>query len=207
MKTFKTSRRFHGSPISLRALGRLEDRSLPLSVRDIVATDGFRHFSGEISTGDVECNWELNLWQNGFWSAKGNFYDDGTIAGDFFYVEFLLAGEHHSVGARIEGSILNVIESRHLSKGKEGSDRWIRENWHKFEQTGPTVRLHVAPAVGAVFLWTGVILAVAPVVAFAVTGKDGTTTMEVTRCKEQVDAFGTTGHEACIEIGVRREWR
>ena len=109
MKTVKTSRQFIGSIISLRALCLLEDRSFPVGVIDIVASDGYRHFSGQISTGDVDCTWEMTVWQNGFWSVSADFHDGGTLTGDFFFLELLLDSDH-SVGARLEGSIINVFD-------------------------------------------------------------------------------------------------
>ena len=66
MKTLKTSRQFKGDAISLRALCQLEGRNVPFSTLDVVATDGVRHFSGLISSGDVDCTWEMTVWQNGF---------------------------------------------------------------------------------------------------------------------------------------------
>src|SRR5262249_44215678 len=67
--------------------------------------------------------------------------------GDFFFAEFLLDSDH-AIGARLEGSILDVARGRHLSLDKHGLDPWVRENWPKFEGSGPTVRLHAAPAWG-----------------------------------------------------------
>lgn len=166
MKTLKTSRQFKGDAISLRALCQLENRSLPFSTLDVVATDGVRHFSGQISSGDVDCTWEMSVWQNGFWAARGDFHDGGLLAGDFFFAEFLL-NRDHSVGAKLEGSILNIIDSRHLSISKNGSDSWVRENWHTFEGSGPTVRLHAAPAVGQLVATPIVLLAAVPFVVFA----------------------------------------
>ena len=52
-----------------------------------------------------------------------------------------------------------------LPLAKDGSDRWIRENWHKFEGSGPTVRLHAAPAVG--MLAAEPFIALALIVGFA----------------------------------------
>lgn len=167
MKTVKTSRFFVGTPISISALCRLEDRPLPYSLLDVVATDGFRRFGRQTSTGDVECDWEMKVWQNGFWSAKGEFYDDGTVTGDFFFLELMLDRDR-AVGARLEGSILNIFESRHLTVSKEGSDRWIRENWHAFETSGPSVRLHAAPAIGQLVGEIVFVLAVAVGAAFEV---------------------------------------
>lgn len=134
---------------------------------DIVTTDGVRHFSGKLSTGDVDCTWEMTVWQNGFWSVKADFHDGGTLAGGFFFAEFLLDRDH-AVGTKLEGSILNVIESRHLSLSKDGSDRRVRENWHKFESTGPSVRLHAAPAIGQLVAAPLVVLNAVPFVAFVV---------------------------------------
>ncbi|MER8995033.1 MULTISPECIES: hypothetical protein [unclassified Mesorhizobium] len=164
MKTLKSCRAFTGSPISVRALGRLENRPLPISVLDMVATDGFRRFTGDISSGDVDCSWEMQLWQNGFWSAHGDFHDGGTLTGDFFYLELLLDHDH-SIGARLEGHIVDVIESRHTSLSLEGSDRWVRDNWHKFESSGPTQRLHAAPAWGQL-AWEGFVALYLAVGAF-----------------------------------------
>jgi hypothetical protein len=147
MKTVKTSRQFRGTPIKLRALCKLEDRTLPFSIRDFVATDGVRQFNGQLSSGDVDCMWEMQVRQNGFWSVKGNFHDGGLLTGDFFFAEFLL-DQDYPIGARLEGSILDITASRHLSLGKHGFDRRVRENWQKFEGSGPAVRLHAAAALG-----------------------------------------------------------
>src|SRR3989304_6692807 len=184
MKTIKTSRQFRGSPISIRALCGLEDRSLPFSIMDIVATDGVRSFSGHISTGDVDCTWEMTVWQNGFWSVKADFHDDGVLAGDFFFAEFLLDRDH-AVGAKLEGSILNVIESRHLSLSKDGSDRWVRENWHSFEGSGPSVRLHAAPSIGGMVGSTVAVLAAAVAFIFSPAGAATAERFGAKRCDEQ----------------------
>jgi hypothetical protein len=184
MKTVKTSRQFQGGPISLRALCGLEDRTLPVSVRDIVASDGVRHFTGKITTGDVDCTWDMSVWQNGFWSVKGDFHEGGTLAGDFFFAEFLL-DKDHSVGARLEGSILNVVESRHLTVRKDGSDRWIRENWDKFEASGPSVRLHAAPSLGGIVVGGGIVLALTIAFVFSPAGDAFADRFGVKRCEEQ----------------------
>jgi hypothetical protein len=184
MKTIKTSREFKGSPISIRALCGLEDRSLPLSMRDIVATDGVRHFSGKLSNGDVDCTWEMPVWQNGFWSVRADFRDSGKLAGDFFFAEFRL-GSDQSVGTKLEGSILNVLDSRHLSLSKDGSDRWVRENWHTFEGSGPSVRLHVAPSVGGIVAEGFVALAAAGVFIFSGAGDAFAERFGAGRCPEQ----------------------
>ena len=152
METLKTSRQFRGGPISMRALCLLEDRALPFSIMDIVSTSGFRHFSGKLSAGDVDCTWEMKVWQNGFWSIQADFHDGGLVSGDFFFVEFLLAGEQGKKGEKLEGSILNLVESRHLSLSKQGSDSFVRENWYTFEASGPMVRLHAAPSLGGIVL-------------------------------------------------------
>jgi hypothetical protein len=193
MKTIKTSRQFKGSPISIRALCELEGRSLPVSMLDIVATDDVRNFSGEISTGDVSCSWQMTVCQNGFWSVNGDFSDDGILTGDFFYAEFRLGGDHHSVGARLEGSILNIVDSRHLSVAKSGSDPWVRENWHSFEASGPSVTLHAAPAIGGLIYVPLTALAIAAYVYFK--SWSGAGDSFVTRpCEEQ----GPT--RACVQI-------
>jgi hypothetical protein len=208
MKTIKTSRQFKGSPISLRALCRLEDRSLPFSVMEVLATDGVRRFSGKISAGDVDCTWFMTVWQNGFWSIKGDFHDGGALAGDFFFVEFLLDTDH-SVGAKLEGSILNVIESRHLTISKDGSDRWIRENWDKFEGSGPTVRLHAAPAIGELVVVPLTALAAAPFVVYVVAavvvvggsvlvGLASGKKFKARRCPDPSDVFDRDS-QACVE--------
>ncbi len=189
MKTIKTSRQFRGSPISIRALCGLEGRSLPFSVLDIVTNDGVRHFHGEISTGDVGCTWAMTVWQNGFWSVKGDFHDDGILAGDFFYAEFLLDQDHH-VGARLEGSILEIYDNeRLLSLSKNGSDRWIRENWHRFESSGPTVRLHATPAFGVYIVAGFIALAIAGGYIFGGSSAE--------RCDE---AGEHPGGPACIHV-------
>src|SRR3954464_13050480 len=84
VKTVKSSRQFKGSPISIRAVSRLENRSFPVSLRDILADDEFRLFEGELAAGDVNCEWHMSIWRNGFWSVTGDFHDKGIIAGDFF---------------------------------------------------------------------------------------------------------------------------
>jgi hypothetical protein len=127
MKTVKTSRDFRGSVISLRALCQLEDRPLPFSIADVVADEGFREFSGKLSTGDVICTWTMTVWKNGFWTVGADFHDGGILAGDFFFAEFLL-DKGGSLGVKLEGSILNIVDSRNLTLMKDGSDRRIREN-------------------------------------------------------------------------------
>ncbi len=193
MKTVKTSRRFDGSPISIRALCRLEDRTLPFGLLDVVATDGVRHFSGQLSAGDVDCTWEMMVWQNGFWSVKGDFHDGGTLAGDFFNVEFLLDTDH-GVGTGLKGSILDVWDSRHISVSNDGSDSWIRENWHKIEGSGPTVTMYAAPAVGMIV--EKILIALAIVVAAAIAGS-GKSKYEARRCPD--DPWRDPG-QPCIQF-------
>src|SRR5688572_19455201 len=113
MKTVKTSRNFHGPIISLRAVCQLENRPFPCSIADLTATDGVRHFSGQLSAGDVSCTWKMTIWQNGFWSVSADFHDGGTLAGDFFFAEFLL-DKGRALGVKLEGSILDIIDSRSL---------------------------------------------------------------------------------------------
>jgi hypothetical protein len=192
VKTVKTSRRFKGGPISLRGLSRLEDRSFPVSLSDILADDESRHFSGKISSGDVDCSWELDVWRNGFWSVKGDFHDDGIIAGDFFSVTFLL-DKARSVGISLKGSILDPEDSRRLSVGNSGSDRWIRENWASFEARGPSVRLSVKVAVGVLVAKS---LAIAAIVVIAISSpSSGHNTTEISPCFDR-DPSG----RPCIEI-------
>jgi hypothetical protein len=150
----------------------------------ILATDGIRHFDGKISNGDVDCTWEMSVWQNGFWSVKADFHDRGVLAGDFFFAEFLLEKEH-SVGAKLEGSILNLIESRHLSLSKDGADRRVRENWHTFEASGPFVRLHVAPSVGGLVVSTLAVLAAVTVFIINPAGASAAEKIGVSRCDDQ----------------------
>lgn len=184
MTSIKTSRQFTGSPISIRALCGLEDRSLPFSVMDIVRTDGVRRFSGQISNGDVDCTWEMTVWQNGFWTVKADFHDGGVLAGDFFFAEFLL-GADDPVGVKLEGSILSVMESRHLALRKEGSDRRVRENWHTFEASGPKVRLHVALSIGGIVVSTFVVLAATTVFIFSPAGDATADRFGMGRCDDQ----------------------
>jgi hypothetical protein len=167
MISVRTSRNFVGSIISLRGSTQLEDWKFPVSVKDFAESNQFREFSGNISTGDVDCTWLMHVWQNGFWSAQGQFHDGGTVAGDFFFLDLLLDHDH-SIGAKLEGSILNVLDSRHLEVDKNGSDSWIRDNWSTFESSGPTVRLHAAPAVGDLVALPLIALAAVPSVVFII---------------------------------------
>lgn len=205
MKTVKTARHFHGQLISLRAASRLESRPFPCSIADFVATDGVRHFNGQLSAGDVSCTWKMTLWQNGFWSVSADFHDGGTLAGDFFFAEFLL-DKGRALGVKLEGSILNIVDSRSLTLRKQGSDSRVRENWHRFAESGPSVRLHAATAVGGLVATPIVALAAAPaivfVAAFVVVGgaivishlaKGGTWKAE--RCPEPSDTS-----TACIQF-------
>jgi len=50
---------------------------------DIVTSDGVRNFNGKVKNGDVDCTWDMTIWQNGFWSVKADFHDGGVLAGDF----------------------------------------------------------------------------------------------------------------------------
>jgi hypothetical protein len=137
---------------------------------DIVSTDGIRNFNGKLKNGDVDCTWEMTVWQNGFWSAKADFHDGGVLAGDFFFAEFAL-DKDRSIGAKLEGSLLNLIETRHLSLKKDGSDSWVRENWQKFEAVGPHVKLHVAPSVGGMVVGGLAVLGIAIAFIFGAGGK------------------------------------
>jgi hypothetical protein len=132
----------------LRSLCKSEGQRLPYSIREFIITGDPRRFNGQLSSGDVDCTWEMDIRQDGLWSVKGDFHDGGILAGDFFFAEFLL-DEANPVGVRLEGSILNVADSRHMSVEKRGVDPWVRTNWQKCEGSGPTVRLHAAPAVGS----------------------------------------------------------
>jgi len=170
VRTLKTSRKFKGSPISIRALCGLEDRGVPLSLMDIVTSDGVRNFNGKVKNGDVDCTWDMTIWQNGFWSVKADFHDGGVLAGDFFFAEFVLDRDR-GAGTKLEGSILNLIESRHLALNNDGSDRWIRENWQKVEAVGPRVNLHVAPSVGGIILEGVGVLGIAIAFIFGGGGK------------------------------------
>jgi hypothetical protein len=149
MKTLKTSRNFTGSPISFRTVSRLEGRKFPASLRDFITTDEFRNFSGQIKAGDVTCTWNMAVWQNGFWSLSGDFHDGGIVGGDFFAADFMLDSTNH-IGARLEGSILDPLEDRDTTVTQDGSDPWVRENWSRFQSSGPSVKLHAAPAVGMI---------------------------------------------------------
>ena len=195
MASLKAARTFQGPLITLRGLCELEDRAPTFSLRDVVSADGLRQFSGRVSAGDVDATWEMSVWGNGAWSAKADFHDGGVVAGDFFFLELLLDA-NHAVGAKLEGSILNLLDNRHLSLRKDGADRWIRENWHRIEGVGPSVRLHAAPAVGQLVATPIVLLASVPFVvvlagfiiliggaaaAAAASGKNVT----VSRCPDQ----------------------
>ena len=131
----------------MRGLCELEARDLPARLSDILADDEFRLFQGEITAGDVRCKWHMSVWRNGFWSVTGDFHDDGVIAGDFFTITFML-DPGHSVGAALKGSILDLTDNRNLTVSASGSDPWIRQNWSRFEASGPSVRLSakIAPA-------------------------------------------------------------
>lgn len=129
----------------LRSLCNGEGQNLPYSVREFIITGDPHHFNGRLNAGDVDCAWEVDVRHDGFWSVKGNFHDGGALAGDFFFAEFLL-DEDSQVGVRLEGSILDVTDSRDLSLEKHGVAPWIRKNWQKIEGRQPSVRLYAAPA-------------------------------------------------------------
>lgn len=194
--SLRTSRTFKGSPISIRALCGLEDRSLPLSVLDIVRTDGVRHFGGQLQNGDVDCTWNMSLWQNGFWSVTVDFHDGGVLAGDFFFAEFLLGGAD-PFGVKLEGSLLNLIETRHLSLSKQGSDKRVRESWNAFEASGPRVRLHAAISVGGIALGGLAVLAATVVFIFSGAGAAFADRVGASRCDDQ-DQHGP----ACIHYSI-----
>ena len=165
MRTVRTSRRFEGSHISVRGLCELEARDLPARLSDILADDEFRLFQGEITAGDVRCKWHMSVWRNGFWSVTGDFHDDGVIAGDFFTITFML-DPGHSVGAALKGSILDLTDNRNLTVSASGSDPWIRQNWSRFEASGPSVRLSAKIAPGALIALAGVVVVIIGGAAF-----------------------------------------
>lgn len=167
MRSLRTSRQLEGSVVSFRGLCLLERRAAPFSLLDVVNTDGVLQFSGHASAGDVDCSWQLTLWHNGFWSAHADFHDGGVLAGDFFFIE-LVVDPALALGVRLEGSLLSLVESRHLSVSKAGSDPKIRENWHRFEASGPSVRMHAAPGLATLLAVPFVAFAAAPFVVVAV---------------------------------------
>jgi len=165
MKTVKTCRRFIGSFISIRGLSLIEARSFPVSLADIITSHEFRVFSDSLSAGDIDCKWNMTVFRNGSWSVNADFHDKGIIAGDFFFLDLLLDTDH-SIGARVEGSILDPNDNRNLSLAKNGLDPFIRENWNKIEASGPAVTLHAAAALGELVLPAVTVLLIVGAVFF-----------------------------------------
>jgi hypothetical protein len=196
VKTVKTSRQFNGSPISIRAVSHLENRSFPIRIRDILTDNEFRLFEGALSAGDVDCQWHMSVWRNGFWSVVADFHDGGIIAGDFFTLDLLL-DKTHSVGASLIGSILDLTDSRRLSVSKSGVDTWIRENWNIFETLGPSVTLQSRIAPVALVLVA--LIVVAAVVSGTAKTRGGTTNITLSPCQGQFER-DSAGGTFCIDI-------
>lgn len=169
MKTIRTCRNFHGGPISVVALSLLEKRAFPVSVNALVNGDGYVHYEGRSSAGDIDCNWKLDFYSNGFWYAKADMHDSGIISGDFYRVSFVLDNDH-SVGIAFEGQI-DVIGNRHYTHQDNGIDPWVRDNWVKLLQNGATVHLHSAVDVGEIVTLILLGLAIAAGAAFTFDGK------------------------------------
>lgn len=147
MKSIRTSRCLHGAPISLTALARLERRNFPVRLSDLLQV-AHQPFRGHIDAGDVNCDWEMSLFSNGFWKLRASLHDEGDIAGDSYALEFLL-DEARGIGAKFEGHLGSAIAGDNTHQHfRQGCDPWIRGNWGTVVQRGVTTHLRATPAAG-----------------------------------------------------------
>lgn len=141
METVKTSWHITEPLYKLRSLCSSNGLTVPYSIREFL-NNGLLQFSGSLSSGDVDCNWYMLLRRYGYWSVKGVFHDGGVLGGDFFTLLFGLGG---AVSVQLDGSILDIPDSRHLGLKKYGISTWIYENWETIG-AGPAVQLWVKPS-------------------------------------------------------------
>lgn len=153
------SRKFLGdAPVSVRAWAKLEQRTPPISLRDM-ATVERRDVNGHISAGDVECSYQVTLWNSGRWFITADFSDHGTFFGDFFTFQLEIAGQDR--GIRLDRREEPLGHGDTLRMNDNGLDPWIRENWPTVRDRRISEHLSASPNVA------GIIEAVTAVVVFA----------------------------------------
>lgn len=178
MLSIRASRQFHGAPISLGALARLERRKFPLKLSDL-AQVAVQSFSNHISAGDVEIDWTATFASNGSWALSAHIVDTGDIAGDYYVLDFLLSASRQ-VGQRLSG---HIDDGNSTDLHQSGIDPWVRDNWGEIIENGVTVRLEVTPDVAAIIeVFTVGLLVAGAVLFFASPGK-----VEAEQCPDTFD--------------------
>jgi len=186
MLSIRTSRQFHGAPISLGALARLERREFPIKLSDL-AQVAVHPFSNHISNGDVEIDWTATFASNGSWALSAHIVDTGDIAGDFYVLDFLLSALRQ-VGQRLSG---HIDDGDSTDLHQSGIDPWVRENWSDIIENGVTVRLEVTPDVAEIIeIVTLVLVTAGAVIFFASPGKHG-----VRQCPDTFE-----NNKQCVEF-------
>lgn len=186
MVSVREARSFSGDgPISLAALSRLERRTFPVSVRDLITVR--RHdLTGRVAAGDVSCTYTVTLHSTGAWYISGDVHDDGDVFGDSYVLDFLIDPQH-KVGKRFTGE-LGAGDRTTISD--RGIDPWIRDNFAGLTRLKATIQ--VTPDLSAVFEVVVIVLTVAGIVSFiASPGK-----VEARQCPDQP----FDNHEQCVEF-------
>ncbi|MFE9883355.1 hypothetical protein [Streptomyces sp. NPDC005784] len=161
MPTVRTSREFQGNgPISLVALSKLEQRSFPVSVRDLIAIRT-KTIQSRTSAGDVDADVTFAFASSGGWTASVSVHDNGTITGDSFVLDLTLNGIPNNAGTRFTGE-LHTDETTQQSKN--GIDPNIRAHFDQI--TSLHVKLQATPDVESVISDIGLFLVTAGTIAF-----------------------------------------
>jgi hypothetical protein len=161
MPTVRTSREFQGDgPVSLVALSKLEQRSFPVSVRDLI-TIRTKSIQSRTSAGDVDADVNFAFTSSGGWMASVSVHDNGTITGDSFVLDLTLNGVPNNAGTRFTGE-LHTDETTQQSKN--GIDPNIRAHFDQI--TSLHVKLQATPDIESVISDIGLFLVTAGTVVF-----------------------------------------
>lgn len=184
------SRKFVGdAPVSVRAWAKLEQRTPPISLRDL-ATVERRDVNGKISAGDVECSYQVTLWNSGRWFITADFSDHGTFFGDFFTFQLEIAGQDRGIHLDRREEPLGAGDT--LRMNDNGLDPWIRENWPTVRDGRISEHLSASPDItGIIEAVTGIVVFAAVLGFFASPGKTN-----AVPCPDQ----GDFDHNQCIRF-------
>jgi hypothetical protein len=170
-------------------LAKLERRPFPVSVRDLVSVES-REFNNRITAGDVECSFQVTLYNSGRWFVTADFTDHGDILGDFFVLEFPVDGQNRGIQLGNDSPALGAGDTRRMTDN--GLDPWIRDHWGEIRDAQLTARLSASPDVAALITTIILVVTVIGIVAFfAGPGK-----VEAGPCPDQ----GTFDHGQCVQF-------
>src|SRR5579872_1357352 len=148
MISVRGSRAFTGdAPISLVGLAKLERRTFPVSVREMATVES-REFDGSISAGDVDCTYQVTLYNSGRWFITADFRDNGDLVGDFFVLDFPIDGQGRGLRLDHGDSALGHGQTDRMSAN--GLDEFIRNDWPRIRGAPLTAKLSASPDIGSI---------------------------------------------------------